>query len=68
MQVKVLNDSREVVLILYLTGAVLLAVIISSFAFGSYLNVYTGSYAVGIILTSIIIIGVVFVTKVIHLL
>ena len=67
MQVKVLNDSKEVVLILYLTGLVLASVIIITFAFSNYLNVYTGAYVIGICTTSAVILGVVFVSKVRHI-
>ncbi len=59
-----LNDSTEVALILYLTGLVLAAVMITTFTFGSYLNVYSGAFAVGICATSAVILGVVFISKV----
>ncbi len=59
-----LNDSKEVSLILYLTGLVLAAVITITFVFGSYLNIYSGTYAVGICATSTVILCVVFISKV----
>lgn len=65
-QVKVLNDSREIVLILYLTGLVLAAVIVMTFVFDSYLNIYNGTYAIGICITNAVILCVVFVSKVIN--
>ncbi len=61
---KVLNDSKEVVFVLYLTGLVLAAAILITLIFRSHLNVYTGTYAVGICLASAVILGVVFVSKV----
>lgn len=67
VKVKVLNDSKEVVLVLYLTGVVLGAVIITTLAFRSYLNVYTGAYAVGICVTGAVILAVVFIFKAIYL-
>ncbi len=61
---KVLNDSKEVVFVLYLTGLVLAAALLITLIFRSHLNVYTGTYAVGICLASAVILGVVFVSKV----
>ncbi|XP_064402609.1 gamma-aminobutyric acid type B receptor subunit 2-like isoform X2 [Halichondria panicea] len=67
VKVKVLNDSKEIVFVLYLTGLVLAAAFLITLIFRSYLNVYTGTYAVGICLASAVILGVVFVSKAIHL-
>lgn len=61
---KVFNDSKEIGVVLYLTGLLLATVILITLVFRSYLNVYTGTYAVGICLIGAVIIGVVFISKV----
>lgn len=59
-----MNDSKEVVATLYLSSLVLATVIVITLAFGSYLNVYAAGYAFGIPLSSSVVLGVVFVSKV----
>jgi hypothetical protein len=64
LQIKVLNDSKEVVATLYLSSLILATVIVITLAFGDYLNVYTAAYAYGIILSCAVVLGVVFLSKV----
>lgn len=63
---KVLNDSKEVAVVLYLTGVLLGTVIVITLGFRSYLNVYRGTYAIGICLTGAVVLGTVFLHKVIR--
>ena len=63
-QIKVLNDSKEVAITLYITSIILAAVIIITVAFDEYLNVYSATYSIGIPLSSSVVLGVVYVTKV----
>ena len=64
-QIKVLNDSNEIVVSLYLSSFILVVVITISILYGEYLNVYTAAYAIGITLSSLVVLGVVFISKVI---
>ena len=64
LQIKVLNDSKEVAITLYITSIILAAVIIITVAFDDYLNVYSATYSLGIPLASSVVLGVVYVSKV----
>lgn len=64
MQIKVLNDSKEVAITLYVTSIILAAVIIITVAFDDYLNVYSTMYSLGIPLSSSVVLGVVYMSKV----
>lgn len=59
-----LNDSKEISATLYLSSLILAAVILISFVFPDYLNVYGGSFALGIPTSSTVVLLVVFVSKV----
>ena len=59
-----LNDSKEISATLYLSILILAAVIIISFVFPDYLNVYGGAFALGIPTSSTVVLLVVFVSKV----
>ena len=61
---KHLNDSREVSATLYIASTILAVAIIFSFIFQDRLNVYGMTYGIGITLSSIVVLIVVFFTKV----
>lgn len=63
-QIKVLNDSKEMSLALYLSSVILVLVIVISFVFGDRLNVYGGSYSFGVPLSCMAVLAVVFFSKV----
>lgn len=64
MQIKVLNDSKEVVATLYLSSIILVILVAITLFFDDYLNVYTAGYTFGILLSNIVVLGVVFISKV----
>ena len=59
-----LNDSKEIVATLYLSSIILLIVMVITLAFGDHLNVHTAGYTLGIPLSSSVVLGVVFISKV----
>ena len=63
-QIKVLNDSKEVAITLYITSIILAAVIIITVVFDEYQNVYSATYSLGIPLSSSVVLGVVYISKV----
>ena len=64
MQIKVLNDSKEVAITLYVTSIILAAVILITVVFDEYQNVYSTTYSLGIPLSSSVVLGVVYISKV----
>lgn len=64
LQIKVLNDSRDISLTLYLSSIILLAIVIISFVFKDHLNIYSASYCFGVPLSNAAVLIVVFFTKV----
>ena len=64
LQIKVLNDSREVVITLYVTSVILALVVIVSLAVPQHLNVYSACYSLGIPIASTVVLIVVFFSKV----
>ena len=65
-QVKVLNDSKEVVATLYLTSIILVVVLAITIFLDEYVNVYAAGYSFGITLSTVVMLGVVFLSKVSH--
>ena len=64
LQIKVLNDSKEVAITLYVTSIILAAVILITVVFDEYQNVYSATYSLGIPLSSSVVLGVVYISKV----
>ena len=64
LQIKVLNDSREISITLYITSIILVTVLVITIAFSRYLNVYGAAYSFGIMTSSAVVLCVVFVSKV----
>lgn len=64
MQIKVLNDSREVAIIIYTTSAVLLALGVITFGLSSYLIVTEVLFSGGMMLATTIFLIFLFVPKV----
>lgn len=66
-QVKVLNDAKETAVILYVSSIILAGVIVVTIAFSTRIGLYSGMYSLGIPLTCIIILAVVFLSKVVNI-
>lgn len=64
VKIKELNDSREVSTILYVTTAILVAVVLCTFIFGDYINVDGAIFGFGICTATSFVLGLVFVPKV----
>ncbi len=64
LQIKVLNDSRETTLALYLSSSILIVVIFITLVFNQRLNVYSASYSYGVPLSCLSVLIVVFFSKV----
>ena len=63
-QVKVLNDSKEVAFTLYLSSIILTVVLAITVFLDDYVDVLASSYSFGIIASSLVVLGVVFFSKV----
>ena len=59
-----LNDSKEVVATLYLSSIVLAVVLAITVFLDEYVDVYAAGYAFGISASSLVVLGVVFLSKV----
>ena len=64
VKIKGLNDSREVSIILYITSAILVAVVLVTFIFGDYINVDGGVYGLGISTATTVVLALLFLPKV----
>lgn len=65
VEIKELNDSKEVSAILYITTAILLATLVCIFIFGDYINVDGAIFGFGICTATSFVLGLIFVPKVI---
>ncbi len=63
-QIKVLNDSREMSLALYISSIILILLLTLFFVFADRFNVYIGAWSFGIPLTCMSVLVVVFFSKV----
>ena len=59
-----MNDSKEVVATLYLTSIILVVVLAITIFLDEYVNVYAAGYSFGITLSTVVMLGVVFLSKV----
>lgn len=64
VRIKILNDSKEVAAIIYITSIVLVELAIVSFALSSFNNIYEALYDFGLLLVAIVILLLIFVPKV----
>jgi len=60
----VLNDSKEVVAIIYISSIILVIVLSITIFLDDYVNVYAAGYAFGITASSLVVLSVVFFSKV----
>ena len=64
VKIKGLNDSREISAIIYITSIILVLVITITMAFGEYVNVSGGVFALGVSTASTVVLGFLFIPKV----
>ena len=64
VKIKGLNDSREISAIIYITSIILVLVITITMAFGEYVNVNGGVFALGVSTASTVVLGFLFIPKV----
>ena len=64
VRIKILNDSKEVAAIIYITSIVLVELAIVSFALSSFNNIHEALYDFGLLLVAIVILLLIFVPKV----
>lgn len=64
VKIKGLNDSREVSVILYVNSLILFVIMLETLILGDYINVDGGVYGFGISTSTTIVLGFVFIPKV----
>ena len=64
VRIKILNDSKEVATIIYITSIVLVELVIVSFALSSFYNIHEALYDAGLLIVAITILLVIFAPKV----
>ena len=64
VKIRGLNESREVSAILYITSTILAVMIVTTFAFGDYIDVDSFIFAVGLCTATTVVLVFTFVTKV----
>ena len=64
MQIRGLDDSKSIIIATYVTSLVLAVVIVSTYSLVEYINVYSVVFDVGFFLGTTLILGLVFMTKV----
>ena len=67
VKIKGLNDSREVSIILYVNSLILFVTILETLILGDYINVDGGVYGLGISTATTILLGFIFIPKVLSM-
>lgn len=64
VRIKILNDSKEVAAIIYITSIVLAELVIVSFSLTNFQNIYESLYSGGLIVAATVVLAVIFIPKV----
>ena len=64
VRIKILNDSKEVAAIIYITSIVLAELVIVSFSLTNFQNIYETLYCGGLIVAATVVLAVIFIPKV----
>jgi len=67
VKIKGLNDSKEISIILYISSIILVIVIVITLALGDYINVGGGVFSLGISTGSTVVLGFIFIPKMVGL-
>ena len=64
IKIKALNDSKEIMVIIYINSIILSSLAITEFGLRSYVNAYAALFGLGLLVEATLFIGVVFIPKV----
>jgi gamma-aminobutyric acid type B receptor len=67
VDIKVLNDSKEIAVIVYINSIILALLTVVEFAFSKYHEVYTALFGLALLLEATVFLALVFIPKVSHM-